>query len=118
MALEYLKDQEQNPDRELLDRLGWSPDDLRRFVERWEQMRQEANQSGPTADRARDKLDQLLRGLGLVPQEDRVEQRRLTNERVEGVQEEGRRSEPPADYQELYRAYLKSRQGSTPAESP
>ena len=42
LVLERLKDQQHNPDPELLKRLDWTPEDLQQFLARWEQMKQAA----------------------------------------------------------------------------
>ena len=69
LALEYLEDQLQQsePDQQLLDRLGWSRDELARFVRRWQKMKADARQSGLGGDSSREELDDALRSLGLRP---------------------------------------------------
>ncbi|TWT77544.1 hypothetical protein Pla123a_22050 [Posidoniimonas polymericola] len=67
LVLEKLSDQlkEEEVDPELLDRLGWNEDQLRRFVERWNQ-RKEAARRAPSSKATAD-LDAALRGLGRLP---------------------------------------------------
>lgn len=49
-------------DQELLDDLGWSEDDMRRFVDRWNKLRADA--SRPDNATAQEELDARLRNLG------------------------------------------------------
>ena len=45
--LDKLKHQQDAPDQELLDRLGWSEQELRDFLSRWDKMKQAASQPKP-----------------------------------------------------------------------
>ncbi|WP_425396875.1 hypothetical protein [Aeoliella sp.] len=64
LMLEELSDQldEGDVDKEMLDDLGWSEEDLRRFVDRWNRLRAEA--ARPDAGDAKQELDARLRNLG------------------------------------------------------
>ena len=59
LALEYLKDQlnKGEPDQELLDKLGWTAEDMSRFVARWEEMKRKANERGAGGKEAQKRLD-------------------------------------------------------------
>lgn len=107
MTLEYLKNQQQNPDRELLDKLGWTKDDLATFVDRWERMRQAAGREGAAGDDARRRLDDSLRSLGLRPETGTIRTGRPTTAPAAGSRDSGRRSRPPKQYAEQYRAFSK-----------
>lgn len=50
-------------DESLLDKLGWSEDDLRKFVNRWQSRKQQAERRDPTGDAARRELEDALRTL-------------------------------------------------------
>jgi collagen type III alpha len=106
MALEKLKDQMQNgkPDQELLDKLKWTPDDVERFVKRWEQMKQAAKAPGPQGDAAREKLDETLRSLGLRPHGSAITADKARGDRNRNLRET-MRTRPPAEYADQYRAY-------------
>jgi hypothetical protein len=52
-------------DKTLLDKLGWNEDDLRRFVERWQRLKDTAQQTDPAGESAQRDLDDALRSLGL-----------------------------------------------------
>ena len=103
MVLEYLKDQKDNPDRELLDELGWSEKELADFLKRWQQLKQSATE-GDTSKR---ELDESLRSLGLRPRRDRVRQGKTESDGAKGLRDSGNRTAPPAGYQELFDAFKK-----------
>ncbi len=71
LVLNELEDQIQNNevDQELLDKLGWSEEDLRQFVERWQARKQKA-QKNP--GKGNQELDDALRSLGLQQKNRRV----------------------------------------------
>ena len=108
LVLDFLKNQEGAPDPELLDRLGWTAEDLERFVNRWEALRQDAvtPQSG---DGDGKQLDQALRSLGLHPGRDRLQQAQDRDDQLQGVQDTGVRSAPPSDYEHLYKEFMRRR---------
>jgi hypothetical protein len=102
LALEYLEDQlaGDQPDEGLLRRLGWTQEDLARFYEQWNRMRQEAARS----DSARKDFDRALDSLGLRPR--RIESRggAIETDRL-GQLRESLRIAPPPDWADAYRAY-------------
>ncbi|TWT33605.1 hypothetical protein KOR34_34370 [Posidoniimonas corsicana] len=67
LVLERLADQlkKDEVDPDLLDKLGWNEDQLRRFVQRWNQRKQAARR--PNSSKAQAELDDALRGLGRLP---------------------------------------------------
>ncbi|GAA4424216.1 hypothetical protein [Bremerella cremea] len=102
MVLDELQHQD-NPDPELLKKLGWNKDEFQRFVQRWQQMKQAANSEDV---QAKQELNDALRSLGLSRGKDatrRVEARQATS----GGSSDTQRSAPPAAFMEQYRAYLK-----------
>lgn len=109
MVLEYLKDQQDNPDRELLDELGWTEADLTAFLKRWQQLKQSATE-GNTNKR---ELDESLRSLGLRPVRDRTRQGTTQSDGATGLRDSGPRTAPPASYQELFDAFKKGAARST-----
>ena len=67
LVLEKLADQmnRKKVDEQMLKELGWTEDDLRAFVERWQRRKEAARNANPAADAARRELDDALRSLGL-----------------------------------------------------
>ena len=103
MVLEYLKDQQNNPDEELLKKLGWTPEDLQEFARRWTDLKRAASED----PRAKQQLDDALRSLGLRPaaRDPRRADVRQDTRRTE--RNLGDRSQPPSAYSELFDAYRK-----------
>ncbi len=109
MVLEYLKNQKDNPDRELLDELGWTETELAAFLNRWQQLKQSAAEDN-TGKRD---LDESLRSLGLRPARDRIRQGKTQSDGATGLRDSGNRTSPPAAYQELFDAFKKGGARST-----
>jgi hypothetical protein len=87
----------------VIDELGWTPEQARAFIDRWEAMRRLA---GSVDRRERGEFDRTVRSLGLRP--DGARAAREVPADAKGGQAEGRRSRPPAAYREQVEAYLRS----------
>ena len=102
LTLKYLKDQKDNPDPELLKRMGWSKDDLRAFVDRWESLKKSAKEDAAS----KGELDDAYRSLGLrggrQTQECRQGGRRHTR-----AQRLRRTQRAPSGYAEQFKAFRK-----------
>ncbi len=109
LSLEMLEDQKDKPDEKMLDRLGWTKNDLAKFLRRWRSLKSEARQDTPAGNAARQRLDDQLRGLGLRS-DAAVERRagRLKNDDFRELSNEGYRSQPPASYLEQYEAFKRA----------
>ena len=101
LAIEHLRQAGDSGDGGVLDDLGWSPQQARDFLARWEAMRRMAR-SGD--QRQRGEFEQAVRSLGLRPAG--VGSSREVPADVKGGQAEGRRSRPPSDYREQFKAFL------------
>lgn len=101
LALEHLRDAVNGEKREVLDALGWTPEQARAFLDRWEAMRRQADTGDATA---KGRFERTLQSLGLRP--DGVRSSRDVPADAKGGQAEGRRSRPPADYRDQFRAFL------------
>lgn len=106
LVLRHLRDElgKENPDPKLLQKLGWSKDDLRKFVAQWENLRNEADQVGPLGAEARKKLEERLRGLGLTRDPAALRTRAGAGDDVDRLQEAGRFA-PPAEYADQVDAF-------------
>jgi hypothetical protein len=103
MVLEYLRDQKQKPDQELLKQLNWTEQDLRRFLQRWEELRRASGED----PRANQQLTDAFRSLGLRPQSARARRVESNVDDVRQLNELGRTGGPPSRYLEQYNAYKK-----------
>ncbi|MEX2113669.1 MAG: hypothetical protein WD845_10815 [Pirellulales bacterium] len=106
LALSHLKDElaKDQPDADLLKDLGWTRDDLQKFVSRWEQMRRDAQSPGVKGETARRELDETLQSLGLRPRATSLRANDARDDSVKGMRE-SRRSSPPPEYAEQVKAY-------------
>lgn len=101
LALEHLRRSVDAGDRTVLDELGWTPEQAREFLARWQRMREAA---GGSDRRPKREFDEAVKSLGLRP----AGVRRLGDPPADGKGggAEGRRSRPPSDYREQFRAFL------------
>ncbi len=69
LVLDKLADQlnKKDVDDQLLKDLGWTEEDLRRFIDRWNQRKEAARRNDPAGESANRELDEALRSLGLRP---------------------------------------------------
>ena len=89
----------------ILDELGWTRDQARAFLKRWEAMQAMARSDDPVK---RGDVERAVRSLGLRP--DGARGSRDVPSDVKGGQAEGRRTRPPSEYREQFKAYT---QGTT-----
>lgn len=106
LALEHLRDQMTRDRSDLLERLGWTPEDARRFLEHWEQLQRAATQPGPQQPAAKKKLDDALRSLGVRPRG--TELRGGSTADTPGGLRETIRFEPPREWIEQIGDYQRA----------
>jgi hypothetical protein len=108
LVLDRLSDQlaKKQVDPELLRSLGWSTDDLAKFVERWKGLRDQAAAGGEDSDEARARLDAALRSLGLRPGGPQRIRGSAKADKLRELQE-GFRARVPQEYAERVREYVK-----------
>ncbi|MFP6752776.1 MAG: hypothetical protein VB855_13940, partial [Pirellulaceae bacterium] len=104
LVLEHLKDQQFDPDPELLKETGLTAEQLREMVNRYEQLRRKAEES----DEGRRELEETLKSLGLDPRLTRQAGTvRSETRQIEGVSNAGTRSQPPPRFLEQFNAFKK-----------
>jgi hypothetical protein len=106
LAIEHLRSAVESGSSDVLDRLGWTREQARAFLERWETMRRMAESDDPVQ---RGEFERAVRSLGLRP--DGVRSSRDVPSDVRGGQSEGRRSRPPSEYREQFKAYTQGTAG-------
>jgi hypothetical protein len=104
LVVDKLADQlnKKKVDDKLLKDLGWSEAELRRFVERWQERRDAASKNDPSAEAAKQELDDALRSLGL--ERDKLQQGAVKKDTLRDLRE-GYHGPVPAEYKERLRAY-------------
>ena len=103
LALQYLKDQEHDPDPELLDRLGWTKEEMQEFMRRWEAL-QKAAAEDPKASH---ELDESLRSLGLTPAKNRRRAGGEKSDNARDLRDSGGRSSAPKTYRDQFDNFRK-----------
>lgn len=119
LALEHLEDQLQNGvDPELLKELGWSKEELKEFLRRWQAMKAAA-ETLPADSPERRQYDEQLRDMGLWEERDPLRQKAAGDENRRASEvNTGRRVEPPAYYADRFRAYTEGLSRSKKAAPP
>ena len=104
LVLDKLSDQlkKNKVDDRMLKELGWSREDLRRFIERWQQRKDAAQRDDPKGEAAKRELDEALRSLGL--QREKLQQNAVQKDTMRDLKQ-GYRGPVPLEYQERLRAY-------------
>ncbi len=110
LVLEYLRDKQGNPDQELLDKLGWKPEDVGRFLRRWDELKRGAQEGSPRGANGKRQLDDVLRGLGLQKPGNRVVRSQDNNDLQRNNRNTGRRSKVPAPLLDPFRAFQRALQ--------
>jgi hypothetical protein len=106
LALEHLRDQLAKEKHGLLDRLGWTKEDAKQFLDRWEGMRREAKQQGPKGEEARKRLNETLQSLGLRPRGTTIGRGAVPADQQQNLRDAGRFAAPP-EWAEQYRDYTR-----------
>jgi len=104
LVLDKLADQlnRKKVDEQLLDQLGWSEEELRKFVERWQLRKEAARGIDQSSETAKRELDEALRSLGL--RRGALRQGQVKEDELRDLRE-GYRGPVPLEYQERLRAY-------------
>ncbi len=107
MVLDYLQQTRDKPDRELLDKLNWTEDDLNRFADRWQKVRQIAeNNPDPKASR---EITEALKSLGMRPKAgDSTSNIRESADSLRSIRDSGNRKPPPAAYRDAFDAFRRA----------
>ncbi len=89
-------------DDRMLKELGWTRDDLQRFVARWQERKEAAKNDDPKGEAAKRELDDALRSLGLQP--GKLQQNAVQKDTMRDLKQ-GYRGAVPLEYKERLRAY-------------
>ena len=105
LVLNRLREQQFNPDAELLRQMNWTQEDLAKFVQRWEQMKQKAGMGDRAAQQD---YENALLSLGLTPG-GKGRDLEVDRDQLFGLREDGAVNRAPGEFMEDFNAFLKSR---------
>ncbi len=103
-------------DQKVEEELGWTKDQIRRFVERMRRQAQSAQDpSSPASEARRLQFEETLKSLRLAPAKCRSSR---AVPKSNDSEMESTRSIPPPEYRDLYNAFTKSlaKEGPPPAD--
>ena len=106
MVLDYLDETRDAPDQNLLDELDWSEQDLARFADRWQKVRDmNTNSTGPETNRD---VEEALKSLGLRTPNGQSNDVREAGDSLRGIRDSGNRKPPPAAYRDAFDAFRRA----------
>ncbi len=105
MVLDYLDQTRDAPDRELLEELNWSEADLKRFAERWRNVRSMERSADP--GKSRD-VEDALKSLGLRKPSQATQNRRQAADDLRAVRDSGNRRPVPAAHRDAFEAFRRA----------
>jgi hypothetical protein len=107
LVLDRLENQlkEREVDQDLLDKLGWSEEDLKKFVGRWRNLKQAAQRDGADSAAQRE-LDKALSALGLTRRSVNRASGTVPADQDRNVRDAGR-GRAPVEFEEGVRAYTR-----------
>ncbi len=104
MVLDYLDETRTDPDPDLLERLKWSEQDLKRFRQRWQDIK--PIDGGPRVDAPpQSEIEEALRSLGMRPPGTAESNRRDQSDDIRGLRDSGNRRPAPADIRDAFEAF-------------
>lgn len=104
LVLDYLEQTRDTPDPELLERLNWTPEELRDFTDRWRELLKSQRDSGAGADQQQ--IEETLRSLGIrKPAEGPIGASRGRDDALRGLRDGGNRPPPPTLYRDAFDAF-------------
>ena len=110
LALEHLKEQMAKEKPKLLDRLGWTKDEARQFLENMNKLKDSAQQSGSKGDAAKKAYNEFLKNLDLHPHGTQIRGGQTKTDDMRNIHDSGQ-MEPPSDWADLSRAYSRGTAG-------
>ncbi|MCC9600626.1 hypothetical protein LOC67_08635 [Stieleria sp. JC731] len=103
MVLDYLDENRDKIDDDLLEDLNWSADDLERFRKRWEKVR-DIDQAGKDANQSQ-QFEDALKSLGLQPGHSTQNATNRPNDSLRNLKDSGNRRQVPAPLRDAFEAF-------------
>ena len=110
LVLDYLKDQANKADPDLLNQMNWTEQDLRDFLARWEEMKARAETGDPTQKK---RYEDALRSLDLRTETTRKNTLKSRRDKLTNLSEDGTVNRPPAELAEQFNTFMKNRNRET-----
>ena len=108
MVLDYLQETRDKPDTDLLKDLNWTEQDLQRFADRWQKVR-DMEKSAPPDAATRESVEEALRSLGMrPPSSDAALENVDQADAFRGIRDSGNRKPPPAAYRDVFEAFRRA----------
>ena len=107
MVLDYLKETRDAPDQELMEKLNWTKEDLRRFSDRWQQARELQPSNDANADPAA-QWEETIKSLGLRNPETETQNSRDTADSLRSLRDSGNRKPPPPAHRDAFDAFRRA----------
>ena len=106
MVLDYLDETREHVDKDLLEDLNWTEDDLRRFRDRWQNVRElEQAPSG----QPKNELEDALRSLGLQSKGSSPNTKRQNADTFRNLRDSGNRRKPPPAFRDAFEAFRRGK---------
>lgn len=104
-------------DQELLDELGWTPEQMKKFVERMQQqLEAKPDDDSPQAKAKQRQFEEMLKNLNLTEKTQRRDDTNKDKQAGDGIGPV--RRPPPPEYRESFESYTKSLSKKKAAETP
>lgn len=108
MVLDYLEQTRDQPDEQLLDKLNWTQDDLKRFQDRWKNIR-DLDGAPTDAPETSKNIEESLRSLGLRnPSSAPASLSPDKADSLKNIRDSGNRTPPPKAYRDAFDAFRRS----------
>ena len=107
MVLDYLEQTRDAPDQELMDKLNWTEEDLRRFSDRWQRARDLNQTADPAADPTSE-WEETLKSLGLRDPRTTSQNSRDSSDSIRDLRDSGNRKPPPAAHRDAFDAFRRA----------
>jgi len=106
LVLDYLDQNRDTPDPELLERLNWTPEELRDFTERWKQLLKSQDGGAPGNAGDAKQVEETLRSLGIrPPASGAIGESRDRADSLRNLRDSGNRPAAPSIYRDAFEAF-------------
>lgn len=104
LALRHLEEEANKGRSDLLERLGWTPEQAREFIEWYRRLEQAATSPSPEGQAARRERDAWLKSLGLRPHGTELRGGSTPRDKLQNLKDPGR-IPPPPKWRSQFRAF-------------